>query len=284
MNDPDLIIIGAARSGTNALRDALCSTRGFHTWPCDEINYIWRSGNRDAPTDALTRADARPDVVRRIRTSIARRRASQQTLVEKTCANSLRVGFVDEIDPSARFVHIIRDGRDVVASARERWRAPLDVRYLARKARFVPVRDVPYYGLRYISHRVARLCSSARRLPTWGPRFPGIDELVEAGASLEEVCAHQWVECVSTAHRQLGELTPSRVLEIRYEDLVAAPHSVLDAISTFAGVTSPRAELVVGAEVIHGGRVGSWKSALDEREHSSSLSIVAPLLDDLGYR
>ena len=39
------MIIGAARSGTNMLRDVLTSLDGVDTWPCDEINYIWRHGN-----------------------------------------------------------------------------------------------------------------------------------------------------------------------------------------------------------------------------------------------
>ena len=46
-----LIIIGAPRSGTNMLRDLLCSIDGVGTWPCDEINYIWRHGNLKENTD-----------------------------------------------------------------------------------------------------------------------------------------------------------------------------------------------------------------------------------------
>ena len=53
--DRDVVIIGAPRSGTNMLRDVLTSLPGFATWPCDEINLIWRHGNRDLP---LRRAGA----------------------------------------------------------------------------------------------------------------------------------------------------------------------------------------------------------------------------------
>ena len=38
------------------------------------------------------------------------------TLVEKSPVNALRIGFLDAIAPSARFVHIIRDGVDVACS------------------------------------------------------------------------------------------------------------------------------------------------------------------------
>ena len=55
-----LIIIGAGRSGTNILRDTLTSLSGFETWPCDEINPIWRHGNLFWPDDEIPveRADA----------------------------------------------------------------------------------------------------------------------------------------------------------------------------------------------------------------------------------
>jgi len=46
-----IIIIGAARSGTNILRDTLTQLPSITTWSCDEINYIWRHGNINYPSD-----------------------------------------------------------------------------------------------------------------------------------------------------------------------------------------------------------------------------------------
>ena len=50
-NHKPIIIIGAPRSGTNMLRDVLCNLDGVGSWPCDEINYIWRHGNVKNPSD-----------------------------------------------------------------------------------------------------------------------------------------------------------------------------------------------------------------------------------------
>ena len=58
----DILIIGAPRSGTNMLRDILTTFDGVSTWPCDEINYIWRHGNVLYPSDEIPIDRATPDV------------------------------------------------------------------------------------------------------------------------------------------------------------------------------------------------------------------------------
>ncbi|HUT60609.1 MAG TPA: sulfotransferase, partial [Phycisphaerae bacterium] len=125
MNYSPIIIIGAGRSGTNMLRDMLTAFPGVGTWPCDEINYIWRHGNARYATDEFPPELARPRVrayIRRAFDRLAARRGLSH-VVEKTCANSLRVQFVRAVVPEARFIHIVRDGRDVAVSAVQRWTA-----------------------------------------------------------------------------------------------------------------------------------------------------------------
>ena len=195
-----VVIIGAGRSGTNLLRDLLCQARGISTWPCDEINYIWRHGNVRYPTDELPAAAARPEVRAYIRQQFFRmaRKTGSEILVEKTCANSLRVDFVDAVVPEAKYVFIVRNGVDVVASALKRWHARLDFPYLARKARFVPKSDLPYYASRHLANRLYRVLSRENRLAYWGPKFSGFDSCL-ANSPLDEVCASQWQTCVRRA-------------------------------------------------------------------------------------
>src|SRR5699024_12209800 len=114
-----VVIIGAPRSGTNMLRDVLCSLDHVATWPCDEINYIWRHGNLRYPSDELPPKRATVPVRRYIRRQFdwVMRRYGVRYVVEKTCANSLRVPFVDAVVPEAKYVFIRRDGLDAVGSA-----------------------------------------------------------------------------------------------------------------------------------------------------------------------
>src|SRR5690625_4081830 len=176
-----IIIIGAGRSGTNMLRDILVKITGFVTWPCYEINYIWRHGNTSQETDEFESELATPEVQSYIRKSFQKisSKNNYSHVVEKTCANSLRVGFVSRVLPNAKFIHIIRDGRDVVASSKKRWDAPLDIPYIMKKARYVPLTDLPYYAFKYMWNRIYRILSNEKRLASWGPRFNGIDELLK---------------------------------------------------------------------------------------------------------
>ena len=41
----NIFIIAPPRSGTNLLRDLLSSHPKISTWPCDEINLVWKYSN-----------------------------------------------------------------------------------------------------------------------------------------------------------------------------------------------------------------------------------------------
>jgi hypothetical protein len=276
-----VVIVGAGRSGTNVLREVLCSFPGFGTWPCDEINYIWRHGNRGAPTDELTLGDARPEVVRYVRGAFDRqqRRSGGDAVVEKTCATTLRVGFAHRIVPEARFVVIVRDGRDVTVSAMRRWTAGLGLRYLARKARFVPPADLAYYAQRYARARLARFGTADRRLSTWGPRFAGLDEAVRA-RPLAEVCALQWARCIETADRQLATIDPLSVHRLRYEDLVAAPEKEVARLAEFLQVATPDESAL---PIMNARSVGRWRTELAPTDQSAVETIGAEALATYGY-
>jgi hypothetical protein len=280
-----IIVIGAPRSGTNMLRDVLTSLPGVCTWPCDEINYIWRHGNAALPHDEFSPDHATPRVqayIRQAFESLARAERAR-AIVEKTCANSLRVGFVDRIFPKATYIWIVRDGRDAVASAIRRWTAPLDLAYVVRKARYVPFSDLPRYAFSYARNRITRYFSPQRRLSNWGPRFQGMQAMLRE-RSLAEVCAAQWLRCVASARRDLAAIEPSRVTRVNYEQFVAQPAAELQKVLDRLGIRPSADELRAAVQQVSDGSVGKWRAAFDEY----TLARVAPLLDpqliELGYQ
>lgn len=279
-----VIIIGAARSGTNILRDTMTRMPGYATWPCDEIQPIWRHGNLRHPTDELAARHARPAICEFIRRAFEKRASVERakTVVEKTCANSLRVPFVDAVFPDARYLFLVRDGRDVVPSALKRWTAPMDLRYSLRKARFVPRSDVFFYAWQFARNRIGRAFSQDGRLPTWGPRFSGIDDAARE-RRLDEVCALQWARCVSLAAEALADLDKDRVLPMRYELLVTAPRVEIERLAEFLGEKLRADDLSAMADPIRSDSVGNWERHLDAASRERLLPILQPQLEAHGY-
>lgn len=279
-----VIIVGAPRSGTNMLRDVLTSFEGVATWPCDEINYIWRHGNVRFPSDEIPRENATSPVKRFIqkRFNDIRRKYDADVVVEKTCANSLRVPFVDSVVPNARYVFIFRDGIDATGSAKERWTAKLDIPYILEKVRFVPKTDLPYYGLRYFWARLYRFISRKKRLAFWGPALDGMPEILQKH-TLNEVCALQWQRCVDKSEEAFSAMPSDRVIRVRYEDFVREPTQELSRILRFIGKDAEPEEIVTAVKSVSPRSLGKGRKALGEEEVANLESLVGKTLKRYDY-
>lgn len=284
LNYQPIVIIGSGRSGTNMLRNILTAIPEVSTWPCDEINYIWRHGNIRESSDEFTPEMATENACLFIRSKFNEIANTKHCsyLVEKTCANALRVGFIDRVIPEAKFIHIIRDGRDVVASAQKRWSAPLDIPYLFKKARFVPLSDLPHYASKYLVNRLYRMRSAEGRLSSWGPRYIGLEKDLSQ-YSLPEVCAIQWKMCVEKASEELSLIKPSRVYRLCYETFVANPKAELLKILNFLdlSVEQPLIDDLVRGVSKHS--VGKWKQELDPSTASKIHTLIHETLCNQGY-
>lgn len=266
------------------LRDIITGLPGLGTWPCDEINFIWRHGNTSVPHDEFTPEHAQDKVKSYIRTRFDRlaKRLEIDQVVEKTCANSLRVSFVESVLPDARYLYIVRDGRDATASAMQRWRSKMDLMYTLRKARFVPVGDIPIHALRFARSRLLRGRSEDRRVASWGPRFIGIDEIARSGP-LHEVCALQWKRCIDLSDSQLKLVDPSRVHRLRYEDFISDPAAHIENAADFLRIrVTPELATHVTRSVT-AGNVGKWKSQLTNDQQEDVTELLASPLQQHGY-
>ena len=266
-----VIIIGAARSGTNMLRDALVKFQSCDTWDCDEINYIWRYGNRNYPNDELTSNDANAKAISYINRAFDRcaKQKECEYLVEKTCANSLRVSFVDKVVENALYLNIVRDGSDVVSSAFDRWTANVDAGYLAKKAKHVPLGDLPFYLSRYASHRLQRIFREDNSLPSWGPVYNGMMEDVE-NLTIPEVCALQWKNCVEHSAVQLSQ-SKNPVLTIMYEVFVREPLSSMKNIIDFIGLSVNEKDLGDAVSNISGESVGKGEAFISSHPNAGAI-------------
>ena len=279
-----VIIVGAPRSGTNMLRDVLVQLQNTGTWPCDEINYIWRHGNLRHPSDEFSSEMATPPVQKYIRDrfdQLANNR-NLDTVVEKTCANSLRVGFIDKILPEAKYIFFVRDGMDAVSSALERWNASFELMYILRKARYVPIADLPYYASRYLFNHIYRLVSGEKRLAFWGPKMNNTDELL-AKHTLTEVCALQWKTCVDIAERDFLSIPSEKIFRIKYEEFVKNPVAIFSQLADFLDKRVPQNIAGYLNAHIRAGSVGKGRQKLGVEKVDRLRPLIADTLNRCGY-
>lgn len=273
-----LIVLGAPRSGTNALRNTICNIKGFETWPCDEINYAWRFSNSSFKYDNLSASQASTSAKNYIRKLFYRlyEKSLADVVVEKTCANCLRVPFVAEIFPGAKYLYIRRDPYDVVSSSLKRWEAPLDIPYLLKKLIYIPKADIPYYATKYLIHRLKKISYSSNALPSWGPRFAGIDELRKQ-CSLPELCVHQWYECCFSAETDLLRLSSSGspCYFLNYNDFVTSPKHSLSKALKFLGFEVNKKDLLQAATSIHRSSIGKGRTEMSPQMLNSILAVLS---------
>lgn len=138
---PRLFVVGCPRSGTTLVQSFLAAHRDVHGFP--ETHFFYRLPAARGPRRwlGLVAADLVPDLgdvarhlgrpdtrwprprtVRRTVEAFTRtadevaRDAGRRTWSEKTPADLYAVDLIERLVPRARFVHVVRDGAEVVAS------------------------------------------------------------------------------------------------------------------------------------------------------------------------
>jgi hypothetical protein len=192
------------------------------------------------------------------------------------------VGFVDRVVPEAKYIYIRRDGLDAVGSALKCWKAKLDLPYILRKSRFVPVADLPYYAFRYFGSRLYRFFSREDRLAFWGPKLEGMEELLRT-YSLEEVCAFQWKRCVDRAAQDLSNLSNQRWIDVAYEEFVSEPESGLEKVLEFLDVQVTNDRLACAVEKVSADSIGKGRHDLGEKACERLMPLLAKTMNHSGY-
>jgi hypothetical protein len=252
------------------------------TWPCDEINPIWRRYHPHYPHDELPAELADARVQAYLRGAFARRaRCGGKVVLEKTCANTLRVEYVDRALPDACYVYVVRDGCDAVASALRRWTSGVALSYVLKKARYVPWQVWPQYAARFAAARIYRRFSPQGRVRTWGPVFAGMPQMLRERPLLEVVAA-QWRRCVTRAEQALERIDAARVHRVRYEDLVARPIAELEQLLRAVGVVMPTSRLHEVAGRVRGESVGKWRRELSRADQQRLEELLNAEADASG--
>jgi hypothetical protein len=188
--------------------------------------------------------DAR--TVRRLRERFAgiRRRAGAQILLSKRTANNRRIRYLAAAFPEARFVHLVRDGREVAQSlAAVEW---------------------------WDDHRV------------WWDGRTAL-EIERDGTPRLAVCARNWVRELQELRYQLADVPPRNVLELRFEQILREPVAQLARVVRFLGLEASHEYLRAIAALNLKPGAARWDYQWDRQQLDLVLRETRPMLRQLGY-
>jgi hypothetical protein len=213
--------------------------------------------------------------------SIWRKSGKPNFVVEKTCANTLRVPFVEAVLDAPFYIQIVRHGSEVVPSAVKRWHGELEVpniAYFAAKARYIPLFDIPSYLFSFVAKRVNKIFGKQHRLSTWGPRFEGLNAGVDE--DLAVVCARQWVACVDKTQNALMDIDAHRWMTIYYEDLVSDPVAEITRVLNRLNVQHKPEKITEAVALIRKKETSKEGYVINNDE---VVNVITPTLQRVGY-
>lgn len=289
---PVHFVIGTGRCGSTLLHELLCHHRGvaFMSNVDDRVPGAWITSGLNGPLHrrlphALTRKgrarfapsegyraldrevspaiawsrrdllaeDATPALVTRLRAFVERRAARQpgRSYVHKFTGWP-RVGLLRAAFPEARFLHVVRDGRAVASSWLQQswWRG----------------HEGPHVW------QWGDLSASHQALWDEHDRSPAV------------LAAIGWMVLLDAADEGRATLPGDAWLELRYEDLVAAPEQVMGQVTTLFDLAPDD----VVTRTLRGypfdpTRLDGWRRHLGDDRAAVLTDVLADHLADRGY-
>jgi hypothetical protein len=300
---PYAFIVGSPRSGTTILGELLDSHRRVSQWY--EPYFIWDHHFRLAPDDERRASDADERVCAFITGQFSRYRRDHgnPVVVDKSPRNSLKIPFIRAIFPQARFIHIIRDGRDATLSIHREWQKRLSVvtghtgtdrlqHGAAVKVVLKWLRRQPFWRdrLRALTFELGSgWLDRSRHLNRlrwngavgWGPRFAGWTEMMRSN-SLLRFNALQWARCTRSVLDCWPDIPDECKLEIHYETMIRQGRETLRTVCDFLGIEwCPDLEYATAR--LNPDNFGKWKTAFSREQLLALGPLLTPELISTGY-
>lgn len=274
-----VIMIGAGRSGTKIIRDVIASHPMIDAVPFD-VNYIWKIGNQDVEHDKLEPHHLSDKIRETIISQFIKQSNGSPFLLGKTVSNTLRIPFVQKVFPDALFIHLVRDGCDVVESVVRQWGEVREISYFFKKLKTFPLRYALSYLIEYASNWLKfGLRNQGNKDYIWGVKYPGYQEDLKS-MSREEICAKQWKICVETSLRQFENVEPARILFFKYEEFVVSPEEHLKSVAEFLSLEEKSA---FDYSELDPSYIGKFKTSFSNEERNKLFEILRPTLTKLNY-
>jgi hypothetical protein len=262
LDDSPVFVVGSPRSGTSFVAQSIGGVAGFAD--LGEVNVL------KARADQLARLERR-QASRRLKSVIDRVQrwglVAGLRAIEQTPESTFLMPAIADAYPKVRFVLMVRDGRDVVASLLERgWLACGRPGATVARATGTTHDDA---GKPFGNH--ARFWVE----PTRREEFPLVDEARRA--------AWAWRRYNEAAHAFRTQHPQGPVLEIRYEDMILDPSETALRLAAFLDADDHAECFVERLADCHGRSIGRWRADLTRDQLAQVEVESARMLHMLGY-
>lgn len=184
--------------------------------------------------------------------------------LEKTVSNCFHLEILTRIFPSARYVHLVRDGRATIASMIEGWRSGC---FMKRNLPFPDKSSIDYWTF---------------------PVPPGWESM--AHEKLNKICAWIWLQ-----HNEYvldffaaNPLLQKNLIRVSYEEMVDDPEKIANSLINFCGFKkSSKLESYIRSNQSSRTTISDpvpmkWKKG-NVAEIQEIENFIAPMMERLGY-
>ena len=245
---PLFFIIGAPRTGTNLLRDIICSSPLVKSWDCDEINFVWRFNISESSIDNLF------DISEQHKAFIKNYilnfdNADQRFVVERLAqirSELVSSGSCSRMQNLFTLAGVLGTFCPRVS---KRWQGQFELNlasYAWKKIKNTPLRLLPKILWRTFKGRALVYLGVKSAFNHWGP----ITKNSKHSFSTEAAAAFQWIDCVNEAIDALEQVPPSAVYKLSYDRLLTNSIKELQGLFGWMGLPYDRATICSAAEMI----------------------------------
>lgn len=302
-NIPIVFIIGPPRSGTTLLGWILELHAQISLWI--EPYYIWDYHFREWPHDQMSETDVTGEVRSWTRRAFIRylKALKSDIVMDKSPRNCLKIPFIKSIFPEARYIFILRDGRDSVLSINKLWEK--ERRMISNTAAagknflenlrllklWLSLRPTWRYKLQAILFELGSPKNWLKKRTLnqirwegrfgWGPRFEGWQKIIDR-TSLLEFNAYQWTRCAKGILDNIKLLPENRTYFLRYEDLIQEPERQIKNLFSYLDLEAPDQinDFIMN---IRANNSNKWRKEFSSRNLKMIGPIIGETLIELQY-
>ena len=243
-----VFVLGSPRSGTSIFNKMLSQHPQIANF--SEALQVWEPKDRNLQMDHLkTRSDVTARDADRITYAFGlyQKMKNRPVFVNKCPRSSVRIEFIHEIFPQAKFIHIIRDGRAVVNSL-------IDI-------------------INREDFRKKRPLGGFCKPPNWKAltKLPPVERH-----------AHQWVQIMEEIIQRRQIVSDNNWFDLKYEGLCANPSQQIEEVFEFIGL--PVSEQYIRSVSAMPHSVNwKWRGRFKPHEIRTMNSIMGGVLSHYSY-